>query len=212
MKKLYKSTLKSAAIMSLALMANVAVGQNLKVTANGKPVSNGDVIEVQCELEDYTQDFGFLFVHYVWNPHLEASIPEGEANLAVTLTQVEGQTPFEICWPIQCIVYENGIASASGKIGTTPANIEIHIMGDITDDNKPSLDGGMSKVRMECGSEKLEFTLKGLPADLGAVDENLAEDFTTAEYFTIQGLRVAEPQKGQLVIERKGGKVAKRIF
>ncbi len=38
------------------------------------------------------------------------------------------------------------------------------------------------------------------------------ESESKAEYFTIQGVRVAEPQKGQIYIVRKGGKVAKRIF
>ena len=33
-----------------------------------------------------------------------------------------------------------------------------------------------------------------------------------AEYFTIQGVRVAEPQKGQIYIERKGSTVTKRVF
>lgn len=33
-----------------------------------------------------------------------------------------------------------------------------------------------------------------------------------SEYFNLQGVRISEPQKGQIVIERKGGKTAKRIF
>lgn len=43
-----------------------------------------------------------------------------------------------------------------------------------------------------------------------AVDGIEAE--TSSEYFTLQGVRVAEPQKGQILIERKGGKATKRIF
>ncbi|MDE5840209.1 MAG: hypothetical protein K2H49_04745, partial [Muribaculaceae bacterium] len=33
-----------------------------------------------------------------------------------------------------------------------------------------------------------------------------------AEYYTIQGIRVADPRKGQLYIERKGSKVTKHLF
>lgn len=33
-----------------------------------------------------------------------------------------------------------------------------------------------------------------------------------SEYFNLQGVRICEPQKGQLVIERKSGKTVKRIF
>ncbi len=43
-----------------------------------------------------------------------------------------------------------------------------------------------------------------------AVDGIQAE--SSSEYYTIQGLRVADPQKGQIYIERKGSKVTKRIF
>nr|MDE5794045.1 hypothetical protein [Muribaculaceae bacterium] len=35
---------------------------------------------------------------------------------------------------------------------------------------------------------------------------------SSSEFYTIQGVRVAEPQKGQIYIERKGSKVSKRIF
>ena len=213
MKKLYKTTIKTAALMALAMMANVAAGQNFKVTANGKQVSNGDVIEVQCEFEDYTPDFGFFFVHYVWNPQLEASIAEGSTTLTATLSKVDDLTPFEICWPQNCMTYgPDGTATASGKIGTEPSHIDIHIAADVMEENATALAGGMSKVRLEADSETLEFTLKGMPADFNGVGENLADDNSKIEYYSIQGVKIVEPQKGQLVIERKGGKVAKRIF
>ena len=213
MRKLYKTTIKTAALMAIAFMANVAAGQNLKVTANGKPVSNGDVIEVQCEFEDYTPDFGFFFVSYVWNPQLEASIAEGTTTLNATLSKVDDLTPFDICWPANCIMYEpDGTASTSGKIGTEPSHIDIHIREDVSDENDTALAGGMSKVRLKADSETLEFTLIGMPADINGVGENLADDKSPIEYYSIQGVKVAEPQKGQLVIERKGGKVTKRIF
>ncbi len=47
--------------------------------------------------------------------------------------------------------------------------------------------------------------------DITSGVEGIVAD-TKAEYFNLQGVRVAEPQKGQIYIERKGGKVAKRIF
>lgn len=47
--------------------------------------------------------------------------------------------------------------------------------------------------------------------DVTSAVEGIEAD-VKAEYFTIQGVRVAEPQKGQIYIERKGGKVAKRLF
>lgn len=38
------------------------------------------------------------------------------------------------------------------------------------------------------------------------------ESESNSVYYTLQGVRVAQPQKGQLLIERKGSKVTKRIF
>lgn len=48
--------------------------------------------------------------------------------------------------------------------------------------------------------------------DITMAVEGIESASAKAEYFTIQGIRVAEPMKGQIVIERKGSKVTKRIF
>lgn len=204
--------IKSVALMVFSLVAAEAVGQNLKVTANGNPVSDGDIVEVKCEVEDYSEDFGYTFIYYSWNPELEASVADGEEILYVTLSKVDDQRPFEICWPGMCINYVNGKASTSGKISTSPTHIDVHISDQTSGNIEASLDGGLSKVHLECGSESLDFTLKGLPLDPNSVDENLVEDLSSAEYYSIQGLRVAVPQPGHVYIERKGGKVTKRVF
>lgn len=213
MVKFYMNKIKSVAIMALALFANVAVAQNLKVTAYGNPVSDGDVIEVKCEFEDYSEDFGYFYVYCMWDPKLEVATEAGDQTLFVTVSRVEDLPTFEICWPSQCIeMGPDGIASTSGTIGTDPSHIDIHIAANIEDENDSALKGGgMSKVNLKCGSESMGLTLKALPVDINSVGE-IAGVNAPAEYYTIQGVRVAEPLKGQLYIERKGGKVTKRIF
>ena len=57
-------------------------------------------------------------------------------------------------------------------------------------------------------SININFTHK---TDISLAVDGIQAD-TKSEYFTIQGVRVAEPIKGQLYLERKGGKVVKRIF
>ncbi len=47
--------------------------------------------------------------------------------------------------------------------------------------------------------------------DITNAVEGIEADYAT-EYFTIQGSRVAEPQKGGIYIERKGNKTSKLIF
>ncbi len=212
MKKFYKTKFKSVAALSLALLANVAFAQDLKVTSNGNPVSNGDIIDVECVFEDYTQDFGFFYLNCVWDPNLEVSTSEGSTTLNVTLSKVDNLPSFEICWPDQCINFgPDGTAKTSGTISTTPETVDIHIIEQVTDENDSSLGGGMSKVYLTSSAGALEFTLKALPVSLGSVGENIADN-KVSEYYTIQGVRVAEPQKGQLYIVRKGSKVAKHIF
>ncbi len=48
----------------------------------------------------------------------------------------------------------------------------------------------------------------------GAVEEIEAtgEAYAPAEYFNLQGIRVANPRAGELVIERRGSKVTKTII
>jgi hypothetical protein len=43
------------------------------------------------------------------------------------------------------------------------------------------------------------------------IDEVEAEE-GPAEYFTITGVKIAEPIEGQVVIERRGSKVSKKIY
>ena len=51
------------------------------------------------------------------------------------------------------------------------------------------------------------------PNDSTGLDDILAEDENApVEYFNIQGLRVSDPQPGQMVIRRQGSKVSKIII
>lgn len=45
-----------------------------------------------------------------------------------------------------------------------------------------------------------------------AIDTVVTDSNATAVYFTLQGVRVASPAKGQIVIERRGNTVTKRVF
>lgn len=48
--------------------------------------------------------------------------------------------------------------------------------------------------------------------DVSAAVDGIEADSAAAEYYTLQGIRVAEPQKGNLYIVRNGKNVSKRIF
>lgn len=212
MKKIYK--IKTLAVMAMALMANVAFGQTLKVTAKGEPVKNGDVITAECEVTDYSMpESGFYWYDLEWNPHLEVSVDEGSLDLTVTVTNIGESEKFLFCWPQECLDVNPGESKTqSGKVGTTPADLKIDSKASLTSAPDGEVNGGSVKVKFEWGSEQMEVTVKTLPAQFSGVDETFADSNEAPEYFTIDGVRVAEPRKGQLVIERRGSKVAKRIF
>ena len=214
MKKFYQFCFKGLAVAALAMMANVAVGQNLKVTSKGNPVANGDVIELTYVTEemDYP-DLGFYFCTFTWDPHLEVSTTAGSAQATVTVTSLENTSGFQLCWPDGCkSVNAGGSTSSSSTINATPQDLKIHKEVTIEEKGVLPTEGGSVKVKVVSGSETVEVTVKALLSGSNAVGENIADINAIPEYYTIQGIRVAEPQKGQLVIERKGSKVTKRIF
>lgn len=205
--------IKTIAVCALALMANTAIAQNLKITSNGNPVSSGDVIELPYEFEDYSVPGKIEYYDFLWDPNLEASVAEGSASLTVTVTSLNDSEGFQLCWPGGCQTAEPGESvSSTSTIDTKPVNLMIHKEIIFNEAGKLPTEGGEATVSFECGSESFSITLKCLLTDSNAVGENFADIDAIPEYFTIQGVKIAEPQKGQLCIERKGSKVTKRIF
>ena len=50
------------------------------------------------------------------------------------------------------------------------------------------------------------------PSNLSGVDEIMVDNDTPAEYYNLQGLKVAEPRNGEIVIVRRGTKVTKEVY
>lgn len=213
MKKFNSMKIKSIALLAFAFMANIAVGQNLKVTSNGNPVANNDVIEVAWEFEDLSlPEYEMYYYMYTWNPRLEVSTVEGSESVSVTVESIDNATDFQICWPVNCLfITSGGSVTVNGNAGTTPSDLKVHKEVSFENEEEKPTEGGSVKVTVEGASDVIEFTVKCLLEDAG-VGGNLVEGNYAPEYYTLQGVRVAEPQKGQLVIERKGSKTAKRIF
>ena len=197
-----------------ALLEKSGVGEGiLNLTANGVPVEDGEIIDQAYEFEDYSMpEYDFYMYHYEWNPHLEVSTTGGDADLKVTVTSVGDTEGFQICWPGNCNFVASGQSVVvSGKITDVPVDLRIDKVVELYEAGLVPTEGGSIKVKLECGSETMEITVNALLEKSG-VGENLVDSNAAPEYYTIQGVRVAEPQKGQLVIERKGAKVTKRIF
>lgn len=207
MKKFY--TIKTIAVCAFAMLANIAVAQNLKVTANGKAVADGDTIELECVYEDL---YGVQW-EYSWNPLLEASTISGTENATITLTCDAETDGFSICWPMTCKNPQPGQSvSSSGTLTTEPSDLQIHREAILNSKDEPIPGAGSAKVTIVAGSDEMELTIKCLAPENAAVEGISSESNMNTEYYSIQGVRVAEPQKGQLIIERKGSKVTKRVF
>lgn len=214
MKKFYMNKIKTAALMAFALLANVAVGQNFTVTSNGNPVENGAIIALQYEFEDYSAPEHEVYTYaYAWYPNLKVASTDGEVNVTVTVTSINDTNNIQICWPMQCHFVAPGTSQTeTGTIDTTPSDLQIHKEDYYYEQGGAPTQVGEAKVTILSDTQSFECTLKFLLEDINGVEENFVDENAPAEYFTIQGIRVAEPQKGQLYIERKGSKVVKRIF
>lgn len=207
MKKIY--AIKSAFAMGLALMANVAFGQTLKVTSNGNPVSNGDVLEVAYEFEDLAMpEYGIDYYGiFTWDPHLEVASEDGPANLLATVTSLDNTSGFQICWPMGCKQVDAGkSASSSGQIDAKASDLQIHKEISSYDPNEKPTDGGSVRVTLECGDETFEVTVKCLLEDVNAVGENMAESNEPVSYYTLDGVKVENPTQKGMYIMRQGGK------
>ena len=189
-------------------MANVAFGQNLKVTYDGTPVTDGQVIDLPYEVEDYSYpELNFYVYEYAWNPHLMASVESGSADLTVTVTSVDDTEGFQICWPMTCnFVKPNSSAVVSGTIETTPVDLQIDKITQINEPGVLPTEGGKVKVKFECGSETMEITINAILEEKGAgVGENISDANEKTTYYTLEGIQVENPTKG-MYVARKGGK------
>ena len=205
MKKIY--AIKSLAVAALALMANLAMGQNLKVTSNGNPVADGDVIDLPYDLEisDFPE-YGVTFYSAKWDPHLEVSTIEGTASVTVTLTSVDDTNGFQLCWPDGCKDAKPGQSvSSSGTIDATPQDLNIHKEQSLNSEDSVPNAGGTVRVNIIGGEESITVTVNALLQVDNAVGENFADIDAKTEYYTLQGMKVENPGKG-IYIVRKGTK------
>lgn len=207
MKKIYQKKIKFLAAVAFAFLANVAVGQNFKVTYEGAPVADGDVIELPYVCEDWSMpEFDFYQYHFEWNPHLEASTMSGSANLKVTVTSVNETRGFQMCWPNNCFPVNPGTpAVSSGIINTDPVDLSIDKSVDFYEQGQVPTEGGTVNVKFECGSETMQITINALLEDKNGVSETIGDADMETSYYTLEGIKVESPSKG-LYLVKKGNK------
>lgn len=206
MKKIY--AIKSLAVAALAFMANVAMGQNLKVTSNGNPVADGDVIDLPYEVEVFSfPDMpDYIFYKAMWDPHLEAFTIDGTESVTVTLTSIDSTKEFQLCWPDGCqLAGPNESKWSSGPIDSTPQDLKIHKEVYLDNEDSVPAAGGTVTVKVASGTESITVTINALLQVDNAVGENFADINAKTVYYTLEGIQVENPTKG-IYVARKGGK------
>ncbi len=210
-------------IYALAIAAACCLGanaQDLYFTVNGVKVDNGASIDLTNDIED--QGNGF----YQYVPHLYVvSTKTGTANLKIdndhTTVAPEldadwvygaefsfSACAFGACKPIASggILEETGTLNANDPFDMQAEFVlslgEKEVLGNLNVDGKVIVTATM-------GSETATVTLT-VKRDYAGVDGVEIDENAPAEYFDLQGRKIANPEKG-LYIVRQGNKVSKVI-
>lgn len=224
-------------LSAIAFSAITINAQTVAVTVEGQPVANGATVEssrLHTETISQTmppigtiETFKFLL-----DPEVCATSSEpAQYTIKVTnttATVLDGMPGLQICWPTQCVgvPYYGSFTTVAGELNTTPCELKIDstngaiytpsgIMQDILWPDQPfTISCLVEIVKVGSSSPAFSFNLNMNydPNALNAVDEIYTDGENPASYYDISGRRILNPQKGQLVIERRGAKATKVIL
>ncbi|MDE6379947.1 MAG: hypothetical protein K2L11_05700 [Muribaculaceae bacterium] len=203
--------------------------ENFKLTYEGEPIAPGQTITVNNYYDPIIMEYPEL-AGDDWNWKYESKAEIYATNISEEPKQLLFRA--RIIDPAElgdgmgnlllCYNYESGGGNclnsfAQFDTNLDPVSAEEYICIDAKQDGFTDFTPLTVELELKAVDEEKELGSATLTivynhkTDITMAVEGISAE-TKAEYFTIQGLRVAEPQKGQLVIERKGDKVAKRIF
>lgn len=212
---------KLSILAAFAALAFGASAQNFAVTSH---FAEGDLVDgqtIDCpyvmEYEYLPEDVGMYMAAYQWNPHFEARSLTGEAiNITVTATSSIGA---QLCWPAGCVpITPNASVNASGSISTEGSDLMFDApAGEVYGESKPTEPfvcnpGGTGSITIKSGGQTMTLYVNWLEQLYGeaAVGSIEAEDMAP-RYYTLQGVEVANPERGLYIVKR-GNKVSKQIF
>ena len=205
-----------------------AGAQRVAVTVGGQPVENGGSVSSYVpEVVDlsYTDKNNNLikWVTVQLMAELYATAPEtGEYTVLITNTTKDFQNGMpkpQVCWPSTCQVAEpGGQASSTGTLQkgvATDMKIESSMIDSTESEyiDKPftiTFTVDIIPAGNETDTFTCYYTMNYDPAVVGAV-EAIEGEAGPVKYYDMQGRTVANPEKGQLVIERQGAKAVKKI-
>ncbi len=152
---------KSTIYIKFTHEADITFGiPKMIVTSNGNSVKNGDIVLVECEIEDFSYLNEMDYIIYSWYPHVMVSTFDGSENLTVTLSSIDNSYDFKLGWMSSQNLEAGGTLEASGPIDTNP--IDLQICKDYCAFSKDELPPapGQVRVNLKTSSEEIEFTIK----------------------------------------------------
>ncbi|MDE6478957.1 MAG: hypothetical protein K2L45_01705 [Muribaculaceae bacterium] len=228
--------LLSAALVAVCASASAEDFSKLfKITYNGETVESGQTVTDGCYYDPILKEYPEL-AGDDWDGNYESKAEIFATNISeeplrlefrmrnVAPTAEEFEANSALGFTQLCFFNQNGEGNCilpdfdfNSETPKDPVSAEEYMRFDVEHKNFTDLTPVIVKLEMRVTDEGKEianahifvnFTNK---TDITmAVDGIQAE--SSSEFYTIQGMRVAEPQKGQIYIERKGSKVTKRIF
>ena len=235
----FKSFLAACLLVTAGISASAQdFSSYYKVTYEGKTVENGGTITSSHWDEDngwYECDIDFTPTGNFSNVEFEVTgnytdYPSYQMQNRDPLTW---GTP-SICWSSgdegNCVPNQPPLISNFTLNNTDPIQIQFHVIGEEgeagpdfnpmdpstwPENIKPAnvshyLLTFAAKVDGKAASNTFSINVLIGPVD-AAVEGVMADDNTPVEYYDLQGRKVLNPAKGQLLIERKGAKAVKVI-
>lgn len=228
-------------LLLLAAVAATAASMNaetftdfFKLTYGDQVIENGQTVTVSTYWDDFLKDNPEVANDPSYTPTYMAQAKLKAANIydeamdiVFALSAVEPKIEtFQLCYefdsaPGQCLGPKDGVVKSPADMPSISP--EGYIVMDV--DQTYITDMAPATLKLDLyvteGGEKLEGTdytvnitfthEKDITAAVEGIEADSCSD-CPAYYFTLQGAKVVNPEKGNIYIECKGSKVTKRIF
>ena len=212
-------------LSSLGILCALGVSaQDVSVTVMGQPVSNGATINAYCiESKDYSQNFNGTVIEwteYSLNPEIMAksSVPgQYEITVANTTAANAPVTSLLFCWPTACAPISAGkeLTNKGGLKSDEYSDLEIHsLVWDEALSSVFSMSCTVSITEVSNPSKVFSFNVNMIhdPSTQANVEDLVDDSNYPVEYYDLTGRRIENPEKGKIVIEKRGGKAYKKVI
>lgn len=227
-----KKILLLAAIAASSITASAAsFGDYFALTYEEQALENGQTLTVATYWDPILKEYPEMNIpgytpSYMAQAKIKATNIYDEAmDIAFVLTCVDNATEkFQLCYEFDSAP-GNCLGPKNGKV-TSPDNLDSidpdggYIIMDVDQTSFTDLTPVTMKLDLYVteGGDKIEGTDTTVyiqfthESDITAAVNGIQAENGSEEYFNLQGIRVTQPERGNIYIVRTGSKISKRIF